>query len=77
MNIELNDAVFELISRAANNTGLSSFVIGGYVRDKLLQRNSKDIDILVIGSGIELATEVARLSGQEKLLLCLKISELR
>jgi len=72
MNIELNDAVFELISRAANNTGLSSFVIGGYVRDKLLQRNSKDIDILVIGSGIELATEVARLSGQEKTLAVFK-----
>ncbi len=72
MNIELDNPVFELISRASLNKGLSSYVIGGFVRDGLLKRPSKDIDILVVGSGIELATEVARLTGQERNLAVFK-----
>lgn len=72
MHIELTDPVFELISKATANTGLSSYVIGGYVRDSLLKRESKDIDVLVIGSGIELATEVARLCGREHTLAVFK-----
>ncbi len=72
MTIELTDPVFELISRATANTGLSSYVIGGYVRDSLLKRESKDIDVLVIGSGIELAKEVARLCGRENTLAIFK-----
>lgn len=72
MTIELTDPVFELISRATANTGLSSYLIGGYVRDSLLKRESKDIDVLVIGSGIELAKEVARLCGRENTLAIFK-----
>ena len=55
--------VFKTISQAAKNLGLDCYVVGGYVRDLLLERESKDIDIVCIGSGIELAQEVAKLLG--------------
>ncbi len=55
-------SIFKTISQAAANLQLESYVIGGFVRDHLLQRGSvKDIDIVAIGSGIELAKEVAKL----------------
>ncbi|MHC5201593.1 CCA tRNA nucleotidyltransferase [Myroides sp. LJL119] len=58
----LNHPIFEIISNAAANLKVESYVIGGFVRDFLLQRDSKkDIDIVAIGSGIELALEVSRL----------------
>lgn len=54
--------VFEVVSRAASELGLETYVIGGYVRDLILQRGTpKDIDIVTIGSGIDLATKVAEL----------------
>lgn len=40
--------------------GVSAYVVGGYVRDTLIKRPSVDIDVVVIGSGIEVATEVAK-----------------
>lgn len=55
----LNNPIFKIISRTANEEGVRAFVIGGYVRDCFLQRESKDIDIVVEGSGIELASKVA------------------
>ncbi len=58
----LKHPIFKVISQAAENLGLESYVIGGFVRDFLLERGEpKDIDIVAIGSGIELATEVSRL----------------
>ncbi len=58
----LKHPIFKVISQAAENLGLDSYVIGGFVRDFLLERGEpKDIDIVAIGSGIELATEVSRL----------------
>ncbi len=51
-----------LISEVANQMGTPAYVIGGWVRDLFLNRESKDIDIVVLGSGIELATEVAKRS---------------
>ncbi|MCF6349341.1 MAG: CCA tRNA nucleotidyltransferase [Flavobacteriaceae bacterium] len=59
----LSSEVFEYISKASKQLGLESYVIGGYVRDFLLQRDSgaKDIDIVAVGSGIELAKKVAKL----------------
>lgn len=52
-----------LVSEVANQLGTPAFVIGGWVRDFFLNRESKDIDIVVLGSGIELAAEVAKRSG--------------
>lgn len=63
MNICLNDKIFLMISEIVTGKQLSCFVIGGYVRDLLLNRKSGDIDIVVVGSGIDLANEVARKIG--------------
>ena len=58
----LSNNIFKVISKAADNLSLDSYVIGGFVRDFLLQRgNAKDIDVVAVGSGIELAQEVSRL----------------
>lgn len=50
--------IFELISRAASELGFPTYVVGGYVRDRLLARPSKDLDIVCVGNGIELAKRV-------------------
>lgn len=55
--------VFELIARQANALGMEAYVIGGYVRDLLLKRPSKDIDVVCIGSGIALANAVGQQLG--------------
>jgi len=56
----LQHKIFEIISKSARDLNLQSFVIGGYVRDFLLGRNNKkDIDIVAIGNGIDLAKKVA------------------
>ncbi|CAM4191098.1 CCA tRNA nucleotidyltransferase [Gillisia hiemivivida] len=58
----LKHPIFKIISQAAENLNLESYVIGGFVRDFLLDRGEpKDIDIVAIGSGIDLATEVSKL----------------
>lgn len=52
--------VFKAIGVAANQIGVPAYVVGGYVRDSLLQRQtSKDIDIVCVGSGIALAKQLA------------------
>ena len=57
--IELKEKIFEIISNAADEIGVKAYVVGGYVRDQFLQRNSKDIDIVAVGNGIDLARAVA------------------
>ncbi|MBQ4804315.1 HD domain-containing protein [Aquimarina sp. MMG015] len=58
----LQHSVFNTITKAAANLQLESYVIGGFVRDHILQRGTaKDIDIVAVGSGIELAKEVSKL----------------
>lgn len=52
--------IFEVISAAASELGFPAYVVGGYVRDRLLARPSKDMDIVCVGSGIELALAVAK-----------------
>lgn len=59
--------VFKIISEIADNSGQHCFVIGGFVRDMLLGRPTKDIDIVVQGSGIELARAVAKKMGNRPL----------
>ena len=60
----LDQPVFHLISDAADHLGLECYVVGGYVRDIFLERPSNDIDVVVVGSGIELAKEVKRRLGR-------------
>jgi tRNA nucleotidyltransferase (CCA-adding enzyme) len=53
--------IFDIISQSAQELNVESYVIGGFVRDYLLERgDAKDIDIVAIGSGIELAKQVAK-----------------
>ncbi|MDO9633484.1 MAG: HD domain-containing protein [Paludibacter sp.] len=65
MKEHLKDKIFEIISEIADENGKECFVIGGYVRDIFLQRPSKDIDVVVLGSGIELAGQVAAKLGKK------------
>ena len=64
MQNEISLPVFGLISSAAKELGVKVYVVGGFVRDILLHRPSKDIDIVVIGDGIELARLVAKKLGK-------------
>jgi poly(A) polymerase len=62
MNICLNDKIFEVLCGVVTAENVQAYVIGGWVRDCLLKRDhsDKDIDIVVIGSGIDIARKVAR-----------------
>jgi tRNA nucleotidyltransferase (CCA-adding enzyme) len=58
----LNNPIFKIIAQASTELAVESYVIGGFVRDYLLQRDfKKDIDIVAIGSGIDLALKVSEL----------------
>jgi poly(A) polymerase len=59
----LNDPIFNIISQVGELEKTPVFVIGGFVRDALLKRPSKDIDIVALGSGIEIAKKVAQKIG--------------
>lgn len=56
--------IMELVSKAATNIGVDAYPIGGFVRDKILDRPTKDIDIVCNGDGIDLAHAVAELLPQ-------------
>lgn len=51
----IDSPIFRTIAKAASDYGVSAYIVGGYVRDLLLDRESKDIDIVVDGSGIDFA----------------------
>ena len=55
----LQHPVFKVISKIISEQGLEAYVIGGFVRDLLLERPSKDIDIVVVGNGMDLAKAAA------------------
>ena len=61
----LTHPVFGIVSRIIEDNNTEAYVIGGYVRDILIGRQSKDIDIVVLGSGIELAKRVAEELGND------------
>lgn len=62
--------IFELVARAARELGVPAYVVGGYVRDRLLGRPTKDIDVVCVGDGIRLAEAVAaRLSPRPKVVV--------
>ena len=57
----LQHPIFKIISQCADTLNVEAYVIGGFVRDYFLERgNAKDIDVVAVGSGIELAQEVSR-----------------
>ena len=57
----ISSPIFKVIAKASKELGYRSYVIGGYVRDILLHRKSNDIDVVTVGSGIDLAKKVALL----------------
>ena len=56
----IDKPVFHLVGDAADSLGRECYVVGGYVRDIMLRRPSTDVDFVTVGSGIEVASEVAR-----------------
>jgi tRNA nucleotidyltransferase/poly(A) polymerase len=66
MKAYLKNPIFNVVSQVAEETGVSAFVIGGFVRDCIIGRDvKKDIDIVVTGSGIEFARKVAEVLGED------------
>lgn len=66
MNLKekIDRKVFHTVGEAADALGREAYVVGGYVRDLIIGRHSKDIDFVTVGSGIELAEAVARKMGR-------------
>lgn len=67
--------IFKLISETADELGLECYVVGGYVRDIFLNRPSKDIDVVVVGSGIEIAEAFGKNWDGEPMFPCSRTSE--
>ncbi len=65
MDKHLSHPIFKTIADCANQLGVDAYVIGGFVRDIYLGRESKDIDVVTIGKGIELAELVHKQLGEE------------
>jgi poly(A) polymerase len=61
LSSHLKHPVFKVVSQICEEQNLEAYVIGGFVRDLLLDRPSKDIDIVVVGNGIELAESTAKI----------------
>ncbi len=66
MNIHFDSReseIIHLVGKAADELKVDAYLVGGYVRDKLLGRPSEDMDILVVGDGIALAEKVCEMAG--------------
>jgi len=61
----LNNEIFRIIKDIVDREGQKAYVIGGFVRDCIMERDNHDIDIVVVGSGIELAQKVAKAIGPD------------
>ena len=61
----LDQEIFRQISAAADKLGVECYVVGGYVRDIFLERPSNDIDVVVVGSGIQVAQELKNRLGRK------------
>ena len=61
----LDQDIFHKISEAADSLHLECYVVGGYVRDLFLERPSNDIDVVVVGSGIEVASRLKAILGRK------------
>ncbi len=66
----ISDPIFKILSDSASELNLESYVIGGYVRDSLLGRYTKEVDIVAVGSGIELAKHInKKLNNKSKVII--------
>lgn len=61
----LDKEIFHKISNAADKLGFECYVVGGYVRDIFLERPTNDIDVVVVGSGIQVASELKQMLGRK------------
>jgi poly(A) polymerase len=68
----LQQDIFKLISQCANDLNVDAYAIGGYVRDLFLNRESKDIDVVTIGKGIDLAESLHKELGDDSYLSTFK-----
>ncbi|MEG1643678.1 MAG: HD domain-containing protein [Bacteroidales bacterium] len=68
----IDKPVFRRLSDVADTIGVPCFVVGGYVRDMILERLSKDIDVVVVGSGIDVASQYATSLGRGAVLSVFK-----
>jgi len=59
----LDKKIFRIISQIADEIGVEAYVVGGFVRDIFLERPNKDIDVVVVGSGIEVAEQLKKRLG--------------
>ena len=68
MNLKekIDRPIFHTIGAVADEMGQPCYIVGGYVRDLFLERPSKDIDFVTVGSGIALAERLAERLGQTK-----------
>lgn len=68
MNLKekIDREIFRSVGTAADNLGIECYAVGGYIRDLFLNRHSKDIDFVAVGSGIEVAKELARIFPGKK-----------
>ena len=67
LNEHLTNPIFKIISEVADTAKLETYVVGGFVRDILLNRkqNKTDIDFVCVGSGIDLAKQVSKKIGKK------------
>ena len=61
---KIDKPIFRQLSEVADEEGVPCYVVGGYVRDIILDRPSKDIDVVVVGSGIAVAERYAKKLGK-------------
>ena len=61
----LNKDIFHLIGDCADELGVECYVVSGFVRDIFLERPSKDIDVVVVGSGIEVGKQLKKKIGRK------------
>lgn len=61
---KIDTRLFRMLSETVDEMGLEAYIVGGYVRDMLLERPSKDVDVVVVGSGIEVAKAFSKKLGK-------------
>ena len=62
---KLNSELFHRLTETADALGIECYLVGGYVRDLMLERATNDIDVVVVGSGIKVADALRRKLGRK------------